>query len=718
MIATSHDWVATAPVGAAALLAEELTQLGAERVKERDTDVRFHGPLELGYRACLWSRTAARVYLSLGVLDVSSADALYQTARGIDWREHLAPGATLSCDCSGRNDAIRNSLFGAQRLKDAVCDSLRDSTGERPNIEGSRPSVRLHLHIERARGWLSIDFAGASLHERGYRRDSQRAPLKENLAAALLLRCGWPSIFSAGGALIDPMCGSGTLLIEAALMCADRAPALRREYFGFVGWRGYDPVLWQGLRAEAKLRAERGAAAARRIITGWDADAAAVAASLTNAHSAGVQGWIHVERRPIDERAPAPAESGLVIVNPPYGERMGEESQVREAYVQLGARLREDFSAWSAGVLTGNLPLARAMGALATRSHRFKNGSIDCRLLRFDRAASARSAAPADWSARPGAQMFANRLRKNLRARRTWAKANGIHAYRVYDADMPEYAFAIDCYSVPDEHWMVQEYRAPKTVAPQAARDRRREALAVLPQVFAPGAHIHLRERRPQKRDSQYTPLARRSDRHTVIEGGVRFLVNFDDYLDTGLFLEQRGTRALIKSRARGKSFLNLFCYTGSANVYAAAGGATRTVGVDASNTYLEWARANLELNECDRLRNELHRADCLDWLEAAAGSEHFDLIYLDPPTFSNSHRTSHVWDVQRDHVGLIRRAARLLSSGGELIFSTHAERFALDRPSLEPLQIESIAASVLPLDFARDAGRFQCYVIKAERTV
>ncbi len=223
-------WIATAPVGAASVLAEELAKFGATDIRERSHDVKFQGTLEVGYRACLWSRTASRVLLSLGSIDASSAKNVYDAVKAIDWRGHLAPGATLACDCSGGNEFIRHTIYGSQLLKDAVVDNLRDATGERPNIKPERPDVLLHLHVEGATALLSVDFSGESLHRRGYRSEGGRAPVKENVAAAVLLRAGWPAVCERGGLLLDPMCGSGTFLTEGALIAADAAPALHRDY--------------------------------------------------------------------------------------------------------------------------------------------------------------------------------------------------------------------------------------------------------------------------------------------------------------------------------------------------------------------------------------------------------------------------------------------------------------------------------------------------------
>ncbi len=710
-------WVATAPVGAASVLAEELAQFGAEQIRERSHDVKFQGTLEVGYRACLWSRTATRVLLSLGSVDATSSKSVYEAVKRIDWREHLAPGATLACDCSGGNESIRHTIYGSQLLKDAVCDSLRESTGERPNIRPERPDVLLHLHVEGATALVSLDFSGESLHRRGYRGEGGRAPLKENVAAAVLLRAGWPQIAEAGGVLLDPMCGSGTFLTEGALISADAAPAIDREYFGFLKWHGHDAELWARLRAEAQAR--RAARVVRRCILGSDIDSEAVRMAIANANQAGVADWLHVEKRALSELPRPKAETGLIIANPPYGERIGAESGLPALYSELGSVLRDRFQGWQAAILTGNPPLARNLGVYAKRTHRVFNGTIECRLLRFDlNEASAQRPAEevrADWSSRPGAQMFANRLRKNLQRLDPWSAREQIDCFRVYDADMPEYAFAIDLYGRESRHVYVQEYAPPKSVNQESARERRREALAVLPEVLGvPLPQVHTRVRKPQKGTEQYEKRDSAAERHAVQEGGLKFWVNFHDYLDTGLFLDHRIVRSMLRVWAKDADFLNLFCYTGSATVYAAAGGARSTVGVDLSNTYLDWAHENLVLNGFRGDNHELYRADCLAWLEEQeSGGARFDLILLDPPTFSNSKRMEGVLDVQRDHVGMIRRSLKLLRPAGRLVFSTNYTRFKLDTEALSDLAVEDISAATVPKDFERHARIHKCFVVR-----
>jgi 23S rRNA (guanine2445-N2)-methyltransferase / 23S rRNA (guanine2069-N7)-methyltransferase len=544
------------------------------------------------------------------------------------------------------------------------------------------------------------------------------------------LRAGWPGVCERGGLLVDPMCGSGTFLTEGALIAADAAPALDRDYFGFTGWRGHDAALWEQLRAEARER--RAARVVRRCLLGSDVDADAVRMAIANGEHAGVADWLHVEKRSLGEMvrptaAAGPDETGLVVTNPPYGERIGAESGLPALYSELGSVLRDRFQGWQAAILTGNPPLARNLGIYARRTHRFFNGTIECRLLRFElnEASEQRPAevVRADWSSRPGAQMFANRLRKNLQRLDAWAEREHVDCFRVYDADMPEYAFAIDLYGQGARelaghgarHVYVQEYAPPRTVNQESARERRREALAVLPEVLGvPIAHVHSRVRKPQKGSEQYEKRDAQAERHAVQEGGLKFWVNFRDYLDTGLFLDHRLVRGMLRDSAKNADFLNLFCYTGSATVYAAAGGARSTTSVDLSNTYLDWAHENLLLNGFGDPKHELYRADCLQWLEEQESrGPRFDLIFVDPPTFSNSKRMEGVLDVQRDHVGMIRRSLQLLRPSGRLVFSTNYTRFKLDGAALSDLNVDDISAQTIPKDFERHARIHRCFIIR-----
>ncbi|MGP8035194.1 MAG: bifunctional 23S rRNA (guanine(2069)-N(7))-methyltransferase RlmK/23S rRNA (guanine(2445)-N(2))-methyltransferase RlmL [Steroidobacteraceae bacterium] len=737
MTGPDSRFLASAPRGLTDLLTRELAASGARELRERSTGVAFTGTLESAYRACLWSRLANRVFLEVAHFEARDVPEFDAAVRRIDWMAHLSPGATLACDFTGRHPAITHTHFGALKLKDGIVDALRAATGTRPDVATSRPDVRVHAHANGARITLAVDLSGESLHRRGYRGAAGEAPLKENVAAGVLLRAGWealarpsahgPELAAQGAEFLDPLCGSGTLVIEAALIALDRAPGLTRDYFGFLGWRGHDGQLWERLLAEARARAAAGATT-RATLRGRDRAAEAIAAARANAARAGIAGQVQLEVGPLSEAAPlagrSPARAGLVCTNPPYGVRLEDQAGARAVYRELGAVLRERFAGWNAAVLTGAPALGVELGLRAHRTHTLWNGAIECRLLRIKvgpesaRAPGTLGKGLAHLKDSAGAKMFANRLAKNQKRLRGWAQRFGVSCYRLYDADMPEYAFAIDMYRTvePEEDWLyVQEYAAPAEIEPEAVRRRRGEVLATLPGVtgVAP-ERIRVRTRRRTRRGEQYEKVNERERFHVVAEGGLRFRVNFEDYLDTGLFLDQRMTRARLRLAAHGKRFLNLFAYTGSATVYAAAGGAVESTSVDLSRTYLEWAQQNLRLNGFAGPAHALVQADCRTWLaDAARDTRRFDVVFLAPPTFSNSKRMEGVLDVERDHPELIDACARLLAPGGLLVFSTSARRFKLAEPLKERYEVSNVSGATLPEDFARDPRIHLCYEVR-----
>jgi 23S rRNA (guanine2445-N2)-methyltransferase / 23S rRNA (guanine2069-N7)-methyltransferase len=716
------DFLALAPLGAADLLAAEIAATGAENVRERPWGTTWTGSLESAYRACLWSRTASRVLRKIHEGRADSPEALYAVAREIDWSAHLVSGATLAVDFDAVRSRITHTHYGALKVKDAIVDQLRDATGERPAVDTARPSVRVNVRVVEDRAVFAIDLSGEALHRRGYRGAGVPAPLKENLAAALLLRAGWPEIAAAGGGFLDPMCGSGTLPIEAAMIAGDVAPGLFRDYWGFTGWRGHDPGLWARLVADALTRCERGGLTAGRIV-GTDHDYRAIRAAYDALDRTGLRKLVHVERRNLADAKP-PTPVGLLLVNPPYGERLGDEDALRGLYAELGRVLRERFVGWRAAVFTGNPGLPRELKLEAKRSHRFFNGAIECRLLRYEvepgsfvteRTPGRLHAVDPAIAEQPGAKMFANRLRKNLDALGKWARRSDVHCWRAYDADMPEYAFAIDLYGDgAGGRWAyVQEYEAPGDIPEDKVRARRAEVAAVLPGgLQLETERIYFRTRRKRRGTDQYTKLAEQREFHEVRENGLKFLVNFTDYLDTGLFLDHRDTRAKLRELAAGRRFLNLFAYTGTATVYAAAGGASATTTVDLSRTYLDWARENLLLNGFDGREHVLVQADALEWVRTAPAAG-WDLIFLDPPTFSNSKRMSGTLDVQRDHVELLGGVARLLAPGGVLVFSTNFTRFRLEADALPGLVVEDVTRTTIPKDFERNPRIHRCFLIR-----
>lgn len=704
--------------GVEPLLAEELRALGAGSCRETAGGVRFSGDLEAALRSCLWSRTASRVLLFLGEFDTVKKNDIYDAARSLPWEDLVAPRATVAVDFSGTGSGIDNTMYGAQVVKDALVDRLRERRGVRPAVDQKRPGFLVNCRLHRERIELRLDLSGGGLHRRGYREETVAAPMRENLAAALLLKAGWPAIAREGGAFVDPLCGSGTIVIEAALIAADGAPGLGRESWGFAGWLGHDNSLWDRLLDEARERFVAGKKTSPPC-AGYDSDRSAVRGAKQNARKAGVEGVARFETRKFEAALPVEGSSmGLLLTNPPYGVRMGNGDDLPALYASLGDAIKRSFRGWSAAVFTGEPEMGKRMGLRATGSNLFYNGAIPCRLLRFrvdpeqfvDREVLDARAAEREIEGAlgRGADAFLNRVRKNLRTIGKWAKREGIECFRLYDADLPEYAVAVDLYG----GWAhVQEYAPPARVDPKKAEERLNDVMAVLPGALGIGKdRAVLKVRRRQKGAGQYEKLADRKQFIEVGEGPCRFLVNLTDYLDTGLFLDHRPTRAMIGNLAGGKRFLNLFCYTGTATVHAARGGAARTTSVDMSAAYLDWARRNLELNGIRGRAHNLVRADCVEWLRDC--SERYDLIFLDPPTFSNSKRMKGTLDIQRDQGELIRSAARLLAPGGVMIFSVNRWNFRLDDRALKGLSIEDISGKTIPRDFERNPRVHRCWML------
>lgn len=717
----NQRFFATAPKGVTDLLAAELTSLGATSVADNRAGVEFEGSLETAYRACLWSRLANRILLPLAEFPAEDPDALYRGCQDIDWSEHMESTGTLAVDANVSGSQITHSQFAAQRIKDAVVDQFNAAVGHRPDVNTDRPDLQINAYILRNVARIYIDLSGTSLHQRGYRLATGEAPLKENLAAAILLRAGWPDIARQGGALVDPMCGSGTLVLEAAMIAGDVAPGLERTHFGLTRWRQHDAALWQTLLTEA---GEREAAGTKRLpaLLGFDSDRQVLNRARENAERLGISGITFGHQDVFDFRHDFP-DFGLVVTNPPYGKRLLQTGNLPRLYGALGRVFRTYFRGWKGAVFTEDAQLGKAIGIRSPRQHTLYNGALVCKLLHFDideqhffddsrlpRRIQAEELSPQSLD-------FRNRLQKNLKQRRRWAERKGIDCYRVYDQDLPDYAAAIDSYgnsSKPGEQWIcIQEYEAPKKIDPALVKRRTRELRTIAQDVFGVDEeHLFYKSRARQRGDSQYEKLGEESRFHQVTEGPCKLRVNFSDYLDTGLFLDHRPIRQLIGQQASGKTFLNLFAYTGAATVHAAMGGATSSLSIDLSNTYLDWAKRNLQFNKLDESKHRLLRADCLQWLNQDHG-ETWELIFLDPPTFSNSRKMEGLLDIQRDHRQLIERSMALLAAGGTLYFSTNLRSFRLDEQLSTRFDLKDIGAQTIPEDFQRRANIHACFQIR-----
>ncbi len=711
-----YSLTATCARGLEELVANEITSLTGACVERFPGAVSWQGPLSDGYLVCLWSRFASRVLLEIAGFQAPDPDILYRETGRIDWQTHLVDPkkGSFAVNCTLVKSAITHSHFAVLRVKDAIVDQFRERTGDRPRVDLKRPDFRLHLHIRNNQATLSVDLSGDSLHQRGYRISGGEAPLKESLAAAVVA-LSLADMEDEPEVIVDPMCGSGTLLIEAALMFGDSAPGLSRRFFGFMGWRGHNDEVWQKLVAEAIAREENGWRRKWPRFIGYDADPRVVTAGRANVGKADLADRIHIEKRQL-AHFENPGGRGAVIVNPPYGERLSEKEEVKYLYRCLGQTMREKFSDWRFAVLTANPDLADEFNLRWRASHRLYNGPIVCRLFVSNGQGGEDKTYRHQWRLnnspwQGGGEDFANRLRKKCREIFKWARRNTITCFRVYDADIPAYNLAIDIY----ERWIhVQEYAAPTSIDPDLAARRFREALAIIREILGvKRSEVFIKTRRRQQGKQQYQKQGGKQRLYEVREGRARLLVNLTDYLDTGLFLDHRKTRAMIGSLAGNKRFLNLFGYTGAATVHAALGGAKSTTTVDLSAAYLGRAKANMALNGFSGLQHRFVQADCVAWLKEP-GRDKYDLIFLDPPTFSNTKKSGRVFDIRRDHPGLIQSAMHLLEKEeGLLIFSTNFRRFKLEAGLVTQYAVQEISTRTLPHDFRHNRKIHHCYEIR-----
>ena len=701
-------FVATCGAGLEKLVKEEVLSFGGKDPKTTPGAVSWQATnLESAYRACLWSRFSSRILLQLAQFEADTPEKLYEETGQIDWSKHFSGDTTFAVYCTLVKAELSHSHYASLKIKDAVVDQFRNRTGKRPNIDVRKPGIRINLHVEGTAATLALDLSGDSLHRRGYRAGGGEAPLKETLAAAIVHLSGIHQDMEADHCLLDPMCGSGTLLIEAALILGDSAPGLLRQNFGFMYWHRHNKKLWEKLIAEALEREDMRAESPWPPIIGYDADPHVVAVARKNIINAGLKDRIIVKQRQLARLQP-PAAKGIMVTNPPYGERLSEKTAVKYLYRCLGRIFRTAFEGWQLGFFTANPDLADMLGVSWQQRYRLYNGPIKCRLLTAV-SLGGKEQDPHVWELQETdkelpAEDFSNRLHKNCQTLIPWARENNITCFRIYDADMPEYNLAIDLF----EQWVhVQEYSPPATVAPDKAKERFNLALQVIRHLLAvPHSDLFLKTSQKQQRKPPRTKQSRTGKLYEVHEGGGRFLVNFTDFQDTGLLLDQRKTRALIGDISQGRTFLNLFSYTGSATVYAAMVGATSTVTVELSEQYLARAKANLSLNGFGGPLHRFISADCMQWLRS--GRERFGVIVVDPPTFAR-HKNL-VFDIQQDHEQLLCLAMERLSRDGVLIFSSSSRKFKL-KPALEhKFIVEEITNQTIPDDFKRSKHIHRCF--------
>ncbi len=369
-------YFATVAKGLEEVLAAELRGLGIEPERVDSGGVLFQGDLAACYRANLWLRTANRVLMQLAEFPCAGQDELYAGVREVPWQQILTPEMTIAVDATVRDSALTHSHYVALKTKDAIVDTIRDHTGRRPSVDAKSPSLRVNVHLARNLCTLSLDTSGDPLDRRGYRLDRTSAPLRETLAAGLVLLTGW----DGNAPLVDPMCGSGTILIEGAMVAARLAPGLLRERFGFMGWREFDEPLWKRMVAEARQAVRRPEAP---LIFGSDRSWDALRTSEKNLARSGVEELVQVRRAEVGEVEP-PAASGVILVNPPYGERLGQEEDLAALYKRLGDIFKQRWKGYTAFLFTADRELAKRVGLRPSRRLVLWNGPLECRLYRYD----------------------------------------------------------------------------------------------------------------------------------------------------------------------------------------------------------------------------------------------------------------------------------------------------------------------------------------------
>ncbi|WGV12109.1 bifunctional 23S rRNA (guanine(2069)-N(7))-methyltransferase RlmK/23S rRNA (guanine(2445)-N(2))-methyltransferase RlmL [Psychrobacter maritimus] len=733
----SLDLIITCADGLEAPLQTELTSFGIASEIKSTGRLAVTGTLRDLYTICLWSRVASRVLMLIKRKNINTeydvAEQLYGLAKSVDWTEQFKLEQTFAIRLSVDKRVAVSQQFAMLRIKDAIADTFNEVYDSRPNVDSKNPDFSVFATVNDKQAELYLDLSGTSLHRRGYRVAMTEAPLKENLAAALLYSAGWHKKNEQGNAplynaLIDPMCGSGTFIIEALLMHCDYAVGIDKaaNQFGFYQWQHHDDALWQQMIDDAQTRFRDALAITNEqpdtlpLILGFDADSGAILATEKNLIAAGLQDLLpllDLETRALDQLSSVlkplvddgRLSNPLVITNPPYGERLGDEEMIKPLYHALGLILQDSFAGIDidpmVGILAANVEQVDILPIKEPKTLRCHNGAITVYFRYGTLIAGQTGNLVSRFEKREieveEGQDFINRLQKNLAKLKKLAKKDTVSNLRVYNADLPDFKVAVDLYG---DYVHVQEYAPPKTIPPETAKKRFNLALMGIREVFGINREqIFIKTRARQSGNDQYSKQGNTEKRgkfYVAREDGAYFYVNFTDYLDTGLFIDHRNMRARIKDNSRNKSVLNLFAYTCTASVHAALAGAKKVTSVDLSQNYLDWGKQNFVLNGLDVSRNKYQfvAADIFEWIKD--NTEQFDIIFIDPPTFSNSKKFQGTFDVQRDHSALINRAMNRLTSDGVLYFSNNFTRFELDEQLTERYDIVDITQKTIGFDF------------------
>jgi len=747
---TALELIATTAFGLEAVVRRELADLGYESQIIAPGWIRFCGDLAAICRTNLWLRTADRILLQMSTFPAEDFDALFENTKAMDWHEWIAADGAFPVIGRSLKSQLSSVPACQRAVKKAVVESLLRAH-QTDSLPETGPQYKIEVAILKDQVTLTIDTTGPSLHKRGYRQQAAKAPLKETLAAAMILLSFW----DRERPLIDPFCGSGTIPIEAALIGRNLAPGLKRSFAAEM-WPNVAERLWDEARTEARDLAQ--AELSERLI-GTDINERALRSARHNAEQAGVSEQVHFQERSF-ELLTSKRKYGCVITNPPYGQRLGEGRDLEPLYRSIPEVLRK-LPTWSHFILTSYPNFEAVIQRQADRRRKLYNGRIECTYYQFhgprptdgsvanvvaeaederrvtadERSESTESlsaggslrSTPGTQVARPTqrvnrpvfgglsekaleqAELFRRRLLKRARHLRRWPSKQGITCYRLYERDIPEIPLVVDRY---ENHLHMAEYERPHD------RDLAEHADWLDLMVRTAGEaldvdrrKIFFKRRRRQRGTTQHERLAEQRYEITVNEGSLQFVVNLSDYIDTGLFLDHRITRSMVRDAADGANFLNLFGYTGAFTVYAASGGAARTTTVDWSGTYLDWAKRNMSLNGFAGRQHRFVRDDALTYLRQLPEVGMYDLAVVDPPTFSNSKRTDGFWDIQRDYTELFNCLLHQMNPGGVIYFSTNFRRFKLDETAIESATIREISKQTVPPDF-RNRRIHRCWRI------
>ncbi|WP_018693610.1 bifunctional 23S rRNA (guanine(2069)-N(7))-methyltransferase RlmK/23S rRNA (guanine(2445)-N(2))-methyltransferase RlmL [Algicola sagamiensis] len=704
-----NQYLALTSPGLESFLVRELETLGASQIKETPAGVYFSASLLEAYQICLWTRYSTRILKKIHEGFFENKGEFIRVIDEVNFPSIMKCHQTFKTDFVGRHKLFENTQYGALLLKDILVDQFSKKYSERPNVERQDADFVFQARVRRNKVQLFLDFSGASLHQRGYRSEQGEAPLKEHLACAMIEASGW--LKDTSRPLVDPCCGSGTIMIEAASMACHRAPGLKR-YFAFENHNDFDASGLKVLVDEAQAKET----SPDLTIIGCDINRRVVDKARKNAKNAGFGKVLKIDQGSAEEFDWTQFDTpGVVVTNPPYGERMGEFLPLVNLYARWMYQLKTNGLGWHVSLLTSDeLFTAKAKVAVKKRN-KVRNGPIDCEIMQIifdERQCEIKKGDQGKFQLNDENSLsFFKRLEKNTKKLKKWLKQENIDCYRLYDADIPEYNFAVDVYG---EHLVIQEYAPPKTVDAIAASKRKFDALLLLSEFWQEPEKILYKVREKQKGKNQYNALEKKTQYVSVQEYNARFLVNLTDYLDNGLFLDHRITRAMLGRMSKDKHVLNLFCYTGTASVHAALGGAKSVTSVDMSRTYLNWAKDNFAENELFNWKKYRFEQDnCIEWVQSC--TQKFDLVFLDPPTFSNSKRMKDVFDVQRDHVLMLEDIKDCLNEGGKVIFSNNHRKFKLDQQAIEDLgfQVTDITKKTIPLDFERNQKIHHCWLLE-----